>query len=330
MSADAELDGVLAFLRIAERLKSTPRSGWTTAGERESVAAHTWRLSLMAAVLSDQFPGIDLARLLKICLIHDLGEALHGDVPAPLQSADASKAAREREDLQSVLAPLPGRLREEFTALWDEYEAARTPEAQLAKGLDKLETILQHTQGLNPADFDYRYNLTYGQAYTAAHPILAALRERLDEATEARARRSDFAPPGGAERLALEFLNRVWGPEHDLDAIDELMTEDYAITTGGTVVRGREAFKSWVREFQTRLMNARTTNVEAFANSAGDRVVSRWVCTGINHGLLGLPADGRPVSFTGIAIWSVRDGRLAECWVERASWEPYRELSKTL
>ena len=188
MHSDPELEGILAFLRIAERLKSTPRSGWTTAGERESVAAHTWRLSLMAAVLSDRFPEIDLARLLKICLIHDLGEALHGDVPAPQQAAQGGKAARERDDLQTVLAPLPERLRVELTELWDEYEAAATPEAQLAKGLDKLETILQHTQGLNPADFDYRFNLTYGQSYTAAHPILAAIRARLDQATEARAR----------------------------------------------------------------------------------------------------------------------------------------------
>ncbi len=127
----------------------------------------------------------------------------------------------------------------------------------------------------------------------------------------------------------MEFLNRVWGPAHDLDAIDEMMTEDYTITTGGTVVRGRAAFKDWVREFQTRLGNARTSNVEAFANPAGDRVVSRWICTGINHGLLGLPADGRPVSFTGIAIWSIREGRLAECWVERASWELYRDLTNS-
>ena len=328
MSADSDLDGILAFLRTAERLKSTPRSGWTTTGERESVAAHTWRLSLMAAVLSDRFPGIDLARLLKICLIHDLGEALHGDVPAPLQSAEAGKAVREREDLQSVLAPLPESQREELTALWDEYEAASTPEAQLAKGLDKLETILQHTQGLNPADFDYRFNLTYGQAYTAAHPILSAIRTRLDEATEARAQRPGGGSPAGAEHLALEFLRRVWGPAHDLDAIDELMTEDYTITTGGTVVRGRKAFKVWVREFQTRLTDARTRSVDVFGSSSGDRVVSRWVCTGLNSGVLGLPPDGRPVSFTGIAIWRVRDGRLAECWVERASWELHQELSR--
>ncbi|MBA3317241.1 MAG: HD domain-containing protein [Gemmatimonadales bacterium] len=328
MSADSELDGILDFLRTAERLKSTPRSGWTTTGERESVAAHTWRLSLMAAVLSDRFPGVDLARLLKICLIHDLGEALHGDVPAPRQSAEPGKAAREREDLQSVLAPLPVRLGEELTALWDEYEAARTPEARLAKGLDKLETILQHTQGLNPSGFDYRFNLTYGQGYTDGDPILAALRARLDQATEARAQRAGSPATGGAEHLAVEFLNRVWGPDHDLDAIDELLTEDYALTTGGAVVRGREAFKHWVREFQTRLRDARTTNVEAFANPAGDRVVSRWVCTGRNNGLLGLPADGRAVSFTGIAIWKISGGKLAECWVERASWELYRELTQ--
>ena len=329
MSVDDGLDGILAFLRTAERLKSTPRSGWTTAGERESVAAHTWRLSLMAAVLSDRFPGIDLARLLKICLIHDLGEALHGDIPAPQQSAEAGKSAREREDLASVLEPLPDRLREEFGALWEEYEAARTPEARLAKGLDKLETILQHTQGLNPADFDYRFNLTYGQAYTGSHPVLADLRARLDEATEARARQAVPAPASGAEWLALEFLRRVWGPDHDLDAIDELMTEDYALTSGGSVLRGREAFKSWVREFQLRLLDARTSSVEAFSSADGSRVVSRWMCTGTNNGLLGLPADGRPVSFTGISIWRARHGRLAECWVERASWELYQRLSQS-
>lgn len=188
MVSEDELDGILAFLRSAERLKSLPRSGWTTAGERESVAAHTWRLCLMAAILADRMPGIDLARLLKICLIHDLGEALHGDVPAPDQSADAGKSDRERADLQTVLAPLPPRLQAEITALWDEYEAASTPEARLAKGLDKLETILQHTQGANPADFDYGFNLSYGRTYTSAHPLLVALRARLDEATEARAR----------------------------------------------------------------------------------------------------------------------------------------------
>ena len=187
MSADVELDGILAFLRTAERLKSTPRSGWTTAGERESVAAHTWRLSLMAAVLSDQFPEVDLARLLKMCLIHDLGEAIGGDVPAPLQQEVVDKAGRERDDLLQLIQPLPEALQQDVLDLWDEYEAASSREAVLAKGLDKLETILQHTQGRNPPEFDYGFNLDYGRRFTSADPLLAALRARLDEETARRA-----------------------------------------------------------------------------------------------------------------------------------------------
>jgi putative hydrolase of HD superfamily len=188
---DAELDGILEFLRIAERLKSHARSGRTSTGEPESVAAHSWRLCLMAAVLADRVPGLDKARLMTMCLIHDLGEALGGDTPAPEQVPEANKAAREREDLQEVMAALPPRLRDEFTALWDEYEAAATPEAKFAKGLDKLETILQHTQGRNPPDFDYGFNLTYGLSYTKADPLLAAIRARLDRETEARARNGE-------------------------------------------------------------------------------------------------------------------------------------------
>jgi putative hydrolase of HD superfamily len=190
----SELAGVLDFLRAAEALKTAVRSGWTSAGEQESVAEHTWRLCLMALVLHPAFPDVDFARLVKICIVHDLGEAIGGDVPAPEQAArGGSKAADERRDLLRLLAPLPDALRDEITALWDEYEAAATPEARLAKGLDKLETILQHTQGQNPPSFDYRFNLTYGRRFTADHPVLAALREILDEETERRAR--EAAPP---------------------------------------------------------------------------------------------------------------------------------------
>ncbi len=186
MSAD-DLDGILAFLRAAERLKTVTRSGWTSAGEPESVAEHTWRLCLMAMLLYGRAPGVDLARLLRMCLIHDLGEAIRGDVPAPAQAAPGAKSADERADLLELTAPLPATLREEIVALWDEYEAAESTEARLAKGLDKLETILQHTQGMNPSDFDYDFNLGYGRRFTETDPVLAALRDRLDEATRRRA-----------------------------------------------------------------------------------------------------------------------------------------------
>ena len=181
------VDGVLEFLRAAERLKTVTRSGWTSEGHAESVAEHTWRLALMAMVLYGRDPEVDVARLVQMCLIHDLGEAIGGDVPAPLQAGSGSKAAREREDLQALLAPLPEAARRDILALWDEYEAAATPEARLAKGLDKLETILQHTQGRNPSDFDYDFNLAYGRQYTGADAVLRALRARLDEATARRA-----------------------------------------------------------------------------------------------------------------------------------------------
>lgn len=183
-----ELAGTLDFLRAAERLKDTPRSGYTSAGSRESVAAHTWRLCLMAVVFEKEFPGLDLARLLKICIVHDLGEAIGGDIPAPVQAAVGDKSEQERRDLLTLLEPLPASVQAEIVGLWDEYEAAASPEARIAKALDKLETILQHNQGLNPAHFDYRFNLGYGRQYTAGDPIIEALRALLDQETEARAR----------------------------------------------------------------------------------------------------------------------------------------------
>jgi len=189
----SDVDGVLKFLRSAERLKGTFRSAWTSTGERESVAAHTWRLCLMALLLADQFPEVDLVRLIRILIVHDLGEALHGDIPAPRQDPSANKADQERRDLLELLTPLPERQREAITALWDEYDAATTPEARLAKGLDRLETIMQHNEGRNPGDFDYLFNLEYGRSFTTADSRLATLRAVLDAETLQRAGRP---PPG--------------------------------------------------------------------------------------------------------------------------------------
>jgi 5'-deoxynucleotidase YfbR-like HD superfamily hydrolase len=187
--SDRDLAGVLDFLRAAEGLKTSMRSGWTSAGERESVAEHSWRLCLMALVLHPHFPDTSFEKLVKICIVHDLGEAIGGDIPAPEQARrSAGKADAERRDLLTLVERLPANIRDEIIGLWDEYEAAASPEARLAKGIDKLETILQHTQGRNPADFDYRFNLGYGRQYTADHPVLIALRSVLDGETERRAR----------------------------------------------------------------------------------------------------------------------------------------------
>jgi len=176
-----------------------PRTAWTSEGHRESVAEHTWRLCLMALVFAPEFPDIDMARLLKMCVIHDLGEALGGDISATLQPPEG-KAAEERADLLELMEPLPPRVRSEILELWDEYEGAATPEARVAKALEKLETILQHNQGRNPATFDYDFNLDYGARYTSVHPVLREIRRILDQETAARAeanRRS--GGPGATE-----------------------------------------------------------------------------------------------------------------------------------
>ncbi len=186
-STSSALEGALAFLKEAERLKDTLRTAHTSSGRRESVAEHTWRLCLMAIVLEPEIAPINMVKLLKICIIHDLGEAISGDIPAISQTPDQNKSQQERADLLSLLAPLSPALKEHFLSLWEEYESAGSPEARLAKGLDKLETIMQHNQGKNPACFDYDFNLSYGKTQTSAHPTLTTIRTFLDLETEQNA-----------------------------------------------------------------------------------------------------------------------------------------------
>ena len=193
LNNESDLDGLLQFLRDAEQLKTVTRSAFTSTGDVESVAEHSWRLALMAMLVAPEFPDVDATRLVRMCLIHDLGEAIGGDIPAPEQArrltdgAVEGKSAAERRDLLTLVQPLPAALRDEVVGLWDEYESAATPTAKLAKALDKLETILQHTQGTNPPGFDYRFNLGYGREHTASPPLIATIREILDRATEERA-----------------------------------------------------------------------------------------------------------------------------------------------
>lgn len=186
MSSD-EIHGLLAFLRHAERLKTVTRTAWTSEGKQESTAEHTWRMALFALSLKPWFPELNFERVLSLVLVHDLGEAIHGDISAVLQAGAPPKLEQERRDLLQLLEPAPAAVRAQSLALWEEYNGAATPEAKFVKAVDKLETVLQHNQGRNPADFDYAFNLPYGQAYTAYHPLIAQLRAILDAETSERA-----------------------------------------------------------------------------------------------------------------------------------------------
>lgn len=189
-----DIKGRLAFLREAERLKSVLRSAHTSTGRTESTAEHTWRLCLMAMIFEDELAGMDMLRLLKMCLVHDLGEAIHGDIPAIEQDRHPGKSEQEKADLVHLTRSLGESQRAAILALWQEYEDAASPEARAVKALDKLETILQHNQGINPPGFDYAFNLSYGQEHTRADPLFALVRRILDDGT--RERMAESGPPG--------------------------------------------------------------------------------------------------------------------------------------
>lgn len=173
----------LRFIRETERLKDVIRSAHTSGGRPESTAEHSWRLALLGLVLLGERPELDSQRVLSLCLVHDLGEAYDGDIPAVEQTDPDSKRASETRAVQRLTDLLPAQAGAVIRDLWEEYEACRTPEARFVKALDKAETIIQHNQGANPPDFDYGFNLTYGSDYFADNELLRDLRRLLDDQT---------------------------------------------------------------------------------------------------------------------------------------------------
>jgi putative hydrolase of HD superfamily len=185
--SEADIKALSAFLERAGDLKDTLRSGRTNAGRQESTAEHSWRLALLVIVLEPYLVGHDIARMLKLAILHDLGEAITGDVPAIHQSEDpTARHAAEREAIRTLAALLPEQSRRILTDIAEDYEQVRSAEAAILKGLDKIETVHQHATGTNPADFDYAFNLGYARAATASPPWLARLRAHMDELTRRR------------------------------------------------------------------------------------------------------------------------------------------------
>eukprot|EP01062_Namystynia_karyoxenos_P063210 TRINITY_DN56028_c0_g1_i1.p1 TRINITY_DN56028_c0_g1~~TRINITY_DN56028_c0_g1_i1.p1 ORF type:complete len:237 (+),score=62.28 TRINITY_DN56028_c0_g1_i1:68-778(+) len=145
--AAADAPAVLDFLQFCGALKRVPRTGWVECGVRhvESVSDHSWRMALGALVCAD--PGLDRARLAALCIVHDLAEAVVGDLsPKQMRETGISKEDKSRmeaEAMATLCALLPAGMAEVILSLWAEYEAARTPEARWVKDMDKLEMVAQ-------------------------------------------------------------------------------------------------------------------------------------------------------------------------------------------
>lgn len=141
---------ILGFLHVAENLKKLTRHSWLSDGRRESVAEHTWRVSIMY-MLVKPYLGIkvDSLKVLEMITIHDIIEALVGDVPAfeSLQSETKQmKIKKEREAIAEIRRSLDNEAGEHFYSLWYEFEEKQTDEAKVANALDKLEAQIQHNE----------------------------------------------------------------------------------------------------------------------------------------------------------------------------------------
>lgn len=177
---------VLEILHVAERLKCNTRHCDTSTGRRESVAKHSWRLCLFAMLLEQEpeFRSLDTGRVLRMCLIHDLGEAFTGDIPA--FSKSAQDEGREQALYEDWIAQFPPANRAQFQALLAEMTALATPEAKLYKALDKLEAVIQHNEASLDSWLPLEYDLqrTYGQEAVQFSPYLRALKAEIDRWTE--------------------------------------------------------------------------------------------------------------------------------------------------
>lgn len=177
---------LLEILHRANMLKINTRHNWTIGERKESVADHSWRIALMAMLISkeDEFKNVDMNKVIRMCLIHDLGEAFTGDIPV----FDKNKEDENKEDeiFFSWVNSFPAAQKEEWNALLKEMNALETVEAKTYKALDKLEALIAHDEAdiSTWLPLEYDLQLTYGKENVVFSPYLSALKQRIDEDTK--------------------------------------------------------------------------------------------------------------------------------------------------
>jgi putative hydrolase of HD superfamily len=139
---NSNLRDLAKFFKMTGKLKRTPRSGWVEVGIRkpESVADHTFRTAVLCMVYSD-LEGLDELKLLRMALIHDLPEAIIGDL-TPSRKTTRSKE-EENDAMNQILSLLPKDQREKYMTDWNEYQEGKTREAKAVRQLEKIEMALQ-------------------------------------------------------------------------------------------------------------------------------------------------------------------------------------------
>ncbi|WP_424179734.1 HD domain-containing protein [Yoonia sp. TsM2_T14_4] len=185
----------LAFLTEACKLKSVLRATTLCDGSRrENSGEHSWHIALYALVLGDQAQAdVNIDRVIRMLLIHDLVEIDAGDMPVHGTHDAAAQAQIEQIAARRIFGLLPPDQAQDFRALWDEFEAAETPDAIFAKSIDRVQPVIANLEtggGTWPA-----YGVTAAQLETrvgakvarGAPALWSALKHRIDAWFAARA-----------------------------------------------------------------------------------------------------------------------------------------------
>lgn len=180
---DMEAKTFLEIMKTMEKLKCNTRHSWTSNGRHESVAEHSWQLAMMAMLMKDEFPEADIDKVIHMCLIHDLGEAITGDIPS--FDKNETHEETERKVLNDWVTTFPNPYRQHFLDLYEEMDALETIEAKLYKALDKLEAVIQHNQAdINtwiPIEYELQYTYTTKQVEFSEY--LKQLKAEIDQQT---------------------------------------------------------------------------------------------------------------------------------------------------
>ncbi|MBQ9168665.1 MAG: HD domain-containing protein [Oscillospiraceae bacterium] len=174
---------LLEILSVAEKLKCVTRHCYTSSGRHESVAEHCWRISLMAMLLEKEFPEADMNKVIRMCLIHDLGEAFTGDIPSFEKNKDHEQT--EKDLLDHWVEGFPDDARQEFSELLAEMDAMETREAKIYKALDKLEAVIQHNESdiSTWLPLEYDLQLQYGAENVKFSEYMQSLKDIIDDWT---------------------------------------------------------------------------------------------------------------------------------------------------
>lgn len=175
---------LLKFLAIAEKLKCNTRHSWTSSGRHESVAEHSFRLIVFAWLVKEEFKNLDMDKVMKMCVFHDFGEAITGDIPS-FEKKDLDRK-REEQAVSEILEILPSPYKDELFELFEEMEALETEEAKLYKALDRLEAVIQHDEAdlSTWLPLEYELQLTYGEKEASEFKYTKELQKYMQEITK--------------------------------------------------------------------------------------------------------------------------------------------------